>query len=347
MSRTVSIKILPFILGIALLILIFFLNLWLGSVSISIQETLKILFGSEVDSGNSTIILKTRFPSAVAAILAGAGLSIAGLYMQTFFRNPVAGPFILGISSGSALGVALFLMGGAYFSSVLAFSQALKGYSVVIFAGLGAFAVFLLVYLLSLRIRDNIVILIIGLMISSLSGALVQVLQSFTDMRSLQLFTVWTFGGFRDITQSQLMPFGLSVFIGLLILFSLLKKANLLLLGEEQARGFGLNIKQTRGWIMIGTCLLAGSITAFCGPIAFVGLAVPHLCRALFNTEDHRILFPAALIFGAVIALSCNLLSVMPWSDKALPLNAVTSLFGAPAVIWVILRNQRSAGGFR
>lgn len=330
-----------------LLLLCFLLNLALGSVNIPIAEILGTLlgFGAE-NSAYQTIVLKSRLPAAITATLAGIGLSISGLFMQTFFRNPVAGPFILGISSGAALGVAVLVLGGSIFGLSVFGDTLLYHGGVVVFAASGALLIFLGVYFLSLKMKSKVVLLIVGLMISGLIGSIVQILQGFAEMRSLQMFVIWTFGGFKSVTSGQLIPFSIVVLLGLGILFSQVKPSNLLLLGEEQAAGMGANLMRIKKMVIIGACILASVVTAFCGPVAFIGLAVPHFARAIFGTEDHRILFLACLFIGASTALLCNLISTLPGLDHALPLNAVTALFGAPVVVWVVLRNQDSTKGF-
>lgn len=335
-------------LGFILLLGAFLLNLLMGSVTVPLNQVLNLMLDSEsVEKVYRVIVVKNRLPAAVSAVLAGAALSASGLYMQTFFRNPVAGPFILGISSGSALGVSILILGGSAFGISFFSLGWLGSWSLIIAASLGSIFVFSGIYALSSRLKDHIVLLIVGLMLSSLIAAVVQILQSFSDQRSLQLFVIWTFGGFRDITNSQLLPFAMTVFLGIGMLLYVIKPANLILLGEEQALGMGVNLASVKKWIIFGACLLAAVVTAFCGPIGFIGLAVPHLARALFKTEDHRILLPGSILYGAVIALICNLLSTVPGTQFALPLNAVTAIFGAPAVVWIILRNQNSTGGFR
>jgi iron complex transport system permease protein len=319
----------------------------LGSVWIPLSEIFTALFDiASPGTAHQTIVLKSRLPAALTAILAGIGLSISGLFMQTFFRNPVAGPFILGISSGAALGVALLVLGGSIFGFSMWSNALLYRGGVVLFAATGALLIFLGIYFLSLRLKNKVVLLIVGLMISGLIGSIVQILQGFAEMRSLQMFVIWTFGGFKSVTSGQLLPFAIVVLLGLGILFSQVKPSNLLLLGEEQAAGMGANLKRIKKMVIIGACILASAVTAFCGPIAFIGLAVPHFARATFGTEDHRILFPACLFIGASTALVCNVISTLPGLDQALPLNAVTALFGAPVVVWVVLRNQDSTKGF-
>jgi iron complex transport system permease protein len=333
---------------LALFVLAFTLNLLLGSVMVPLKQVLALISDADsVEKVYRIIILKNRLPAALAATLAGAGLSAAGLYMQTFFRNPVAGPFILGISSGSALGVSLLILGGSAFGFSFLNAGALGSGALIIAASLGSLLVFSGIYALSTRLKDYVVLLIVGLMLSSLISAIVQILQSFSDQRSLQLFIIWTFGGFRDITLSQIWPFALMVLPGLGILTMVIKPANMLLLGEDQARGMGVDLGRVKKWIILGSCLLAAAVTAFCGPIGFIGLAVPHLARGLYKTEDHRVLLPASILYGAGIALICNLISSVPGTQYALPLNAVTAIFGAPAVVWIILKNQDSTGGFR
>jgi iron complex transport system permease protein len=291
------------------------------------------------------IIFNFRLPKAITAIIVGAGLSLSGLQMQTLFRNPLAGPFVLGISSGASLGVALLVMAGFNISFMFLDLNFLGNWLIVLAATLGASLVLILVVLISLRVKDSMALLIIGLMFGSATGALVGVLQFFSDARQIQAYLIWTFGNLGGMNWSELWVFIPAVFLGVIIAFVLIKHMNALLLGENYARSMGLKMNKVRIWIILSTSLIAGTITAFCGPIAFVGIAVPHLARMLFNSADHKILLPATLLIGAILMLVCDSIAQMPGSDYTLPINAITSLLGAPLVIWLIIkkRNLRSS----
>ncbi len=331
---------------ILLLVICFLANVSLGSVYISLSQILIILSGG---SGEKVvwenIIFNFRLPKAITAIIVGAGLSLSGLQMQTLFRNPLAGPFVLGISSGASLGVALLVMAGFNISFMFLDLNFLGNWLIVLAATLGASLVLILVVLISLRVKDSMALLIIGLMFGSATGALVGVLQFFSDARQIQAYLIWTFGNLGGMNWSELWVFIPAVFLGVIIAFVLIKHMNALLLGENYARSMGLKMNKVRIWIILSTSLIAGTITAFCGPIAFVGIAVPHLARMLFNSADHKILLPATLLIGAILMLVCDSIAQMPGSDYTLPINAITSLLGAPLVIWLIIkkRNLRSS----
>lgn len=328
--------------GMILMVLVFFLlDLILGSVLISLKDLLQSLRPGAGDNQWKFIIWDFRLPKALTAILVGAGLSVAGLMMQTLFRNPLAGPFVLGISSGASLGVALFVMligiGGLNLANLSHFgSLGLVGSSV-----LGSVMVMLLVILASVRVSDSVSILIIGIMFGSITGAVVSVLQYFSDPDSVHSFLVWTFGSLSGVTWSQFYVLAPLVMLGILLSFGMQKPLNALLLGENYARGMGVNVKASRLIIIILTSVIAGGLTAFTGPIAFVGVAVPHLARSLVKTSDHRILFPAVIALGSTLMLICDLISQLPGSNQVLPINSVTALFGAPVVIWVITRRRK------
>lgn len=328
--------------GMILMVLVFFLlDLILGSVLISLKDLLQGLRPGAGDNQWKFIIWDFRLPKALTAILVGAGLSVAGLMMQTLFRNPLAGPFVLGISSGASLGVALFVMligiGGLNLANLSHFgSLGLVGSSV-----LGSVMVMLLVILASVRVSDSVSILIIGIMFGSITGAVVSVLQYFSDPDSVHSFLVWTFGSLSGVTWSQFYVLAPLVMLGILLSFGMQKPLNALLLGENYARGMGVNVKASRLIIIVLTSVIAGGLTAFTGPIAFVGVAVPHLARSLVKTSDHRILFPAVIALGSTLMLICDLISQLPGSNQVLPINSVTALFGAPVVIWVITRRRK------
>ncbi|MGB1210911.1 MAG: FecCD family ABC transporter permease [Lacinutrix venerupis] len=327
---------LSFIILIIVLIVLFFVNVSLGSVSIPFNTVFKSLIGST----ENYIIQNYRLPKAITAILVGSGLGISGLLMQTLFRNPLAGPFVLGITSGASLGVALIIMGssvlGGFFTTLL-----ISKWSLVIAASLGSFLVLLTVLIVSSRVRDTMAILIIGLMFGSITAAVVSVLSYFSSAEDLQQYIFWGFGSLGDLQWNELKIFALIYSLGLLFSIASIKALNTLLLGENYAKSLGLNIKQSRLIIIIATSLLAGTITAFAGPIAFIGLAIPHLTRQVFNTSNHKILLPAVFLFGAIIMLICDSIAQLPNTDYTLPINAITSLIGAPVVVWLLVRKKK------
>ncbi len=330
-----------FVLLWVLLISMFFINVSLGSVSIPLVQTFKLILNLQVESSIwETIFWQFRLPKAIAAIAVGAALSTSGLQMQTLFRNPLAGPFVLGISSGASLGVALVIMASYSFGGVITALGFLGTGIIALAASLGAFLVLLLVVMASSKIRDSMTLLIVGLMFGSATGAAVSILQYFSDARDIQAFIIWTFGSLGGITDDEMKIFLPAIIIGLSIAFILSKPLNALLLGENYARSMGVNIRKTRLWIIISTSLLAGGVTAFCGPIAFIGIAVPHLTRLLFNTSDHKLLMPLVCITGAIVMLLSDSIAQLPGSQHVLPINAITSLLGAPVIIWIIMRRK-------
>lgn len=327
-----------FFLLIIALLLAFLVNLSLGSVYIPILGTIRMIFHFPVDNPSWDIIFwQFRFPKAIAAISVGTALSVSGLQMQTLFRNPLAGPFILGISSGASLGVAIVVMASYAFGGLFQALGVFGSGIIAVVATLGAFLVLLLVVIASAHIKDSMTLLIIGLMFGSATGAAVSILQYFSDARDIQAFLIWTFGSLGGITREEMSIFLVTIGIGLCMAFVLSKPLNALLLGENYARSMGVNIKRTRLLIIVSASLLAGGVTAFCGPIAFVGIAVPHLTRLLFNTSNHKLLFPLVCITGAIVVLISDTIAQLPGSEHTLPINAITSLFGAPVIIWIIL----------
>lgn len=332
--------ILPILAGI--MILAFLGDLLFGSVRLSFKDFSDVLLGKSDNQNIGYIIWSLRFPKAITAILAGSGLALCGLMMQTLFRNPLAGPFVLGISSGASLGVALLVMASSWFGGN-ALVQALPygHWGMVIAAMAGALAVMLFVMLVSVRVADSVSILIIGMMFGSATGAVVSLLQYFSDPDTVKSFLVWTFGDISAVTGPHLKLLTPLVIAGIAAGILLRKPLNALLLGENHARVIGVNVRRSRIVIILITSLLTGAITAFTGPIAFVGVAVPHLARAILRTSDHRHLTPATLMCGAIIMLICDILAQLPAANQVLPINTVTAIFGAPVVIWVILRNRR------
>ncbi len=323
------------------LIICFIINISLGSVSIPLKDIFNSIIG--IETGQETwqyIIQNYRLPKAFTAILVGSGLGISGLLMQTLFRNPLAGPFVLGISSGASLGVALIILGSSFFGSVFAVLLISK-WSIVIAASLGSFLVLISVMAVSLKIRDTMAILIIGLMFSSITAAIVSVLSYFGSAEQLQQYIFWGFGSLGNLSWNELSILFIIYCFGIILSISSIKSLNSLLLGENYAKSLGLNIKKSRLIIIIATSLLAGTITAFAGPIAFIGLAIPHLTRQIFNTSNHKILLPAVFLFGAIVMLICDSIAQVPNSDYTLPINAITSLVGAPVVIWLLVRKRK------
>ncbi len=329
-----------FIVLTLLVVVVFFLQLLLGSVAIPATDVFQILLGRY--TGNeawANIVIESRLPAALSAILAGAGLSVSGLQMQTLFRNPVAGPYVLGISSGASLGVALFIMAASVFG--VRELHLLGSWGIILAAAAGAVLIFLFNFVISYRLSDVVAILIIGLMIGGGISAFIEIMQAFTSNEALKNYVLWTFGSFRYISLTQVLYLSVVVVAGILFSYMLTKPLNLLLLGDTYAVSSGLNIRNAKVLIVLCTSLLAGSITAFCGPVGFVGLAVPHLARSLFKTADHKLLTPASVLLGAVICGLCNVIASTPGSDNILPINAVTSLLGAPVVIWIIIRQRK------
>ncbi|MFD2550651.1 FecCD family ABC transporter permease [Bizionia sediminis] len=322
-----------------LLLLCFGLNISLGSVSIPLSAIFKSFLGTLEHESWSYIITEYRLPKAFTAILVGSGLGISGLLMQTLFRNPLAGPFVLGISSGASLGVALVILGAGMFGGVFAAFLGSK-WSIIIAASLGSFLVLLAVLIVSSRVRDTMALLIIGLMFGSITTAVVSVLSYFSSAEQLQQYIFWGFGSLGNLSWAELGIFVAVYGSGLLITLASIKALNSLLLGENYAKSLGLNITQSRLLIIIATSLLAGTITAFAGPIAFIGLAIPHITRQIFTTSNHKVLIPAVFLLGAIVMLLCDCIAQLPNSDYTLPINAITSLIGAPVVIWLLVRKR-------
>ena len=314
---------------------LFLTNISLGSVSIPIKEILRALFS---DTGTASEILwQFRLPKALTCILAGSALATGGLLMQTLFRNPMAGPDVLGLTSGASLFVALLLMAGQY--SGLAFIQG--PWSVALAASLGGATVFILIIGIARYVQDNTALLIVGLMISAATSSVVSVLQFTSQANDLQTFMIWMLGSVGSTNWSEIIVLALIVVAGLAISMTMIKALNGMLLGESYAVSLGINIKQGRIIIVLITGMMVGAVTAFCGPIAFVGLAVPHLVRLILPTTNHKTLLPAVCLGGATLLLLCDILAQLPGSTQVLPLNAITSLIGAPVVIWMVIKAKR------
>ena len=327
----------------ALLVGLFVLDIALGSVAIPLSEVVFILLGRSSDSVAWVgIVEQIRVPKAITAVLAGAALSVGGLQMQTLFRNPLAGPSVLGITSGASLGVALVtLTTGSTVTTFATQSLGLsQGWLIVLAATGGAAAVLLLILWVSFRVNDYVVLLIVGLMVGNITLSIVGIWQYFSQPEQLQNYVLWTLGSLHSVTPRHLPVLLVVIGAGIILSFLSSKWLNALLLGESYARSLGLNISQTRAIIIVTTSLMAGAITGFCGPIGFVGIAVPHLTRSLLRTSNHFILIPGVMLTGAIVMLGCDIISQVPGSQTVLPINAITALVGSPVVIWVILRNR-------
>jgi len=325
-----------------LLPLFFLLDLLIGSYYISIAEILKAIFRTEnADSQVLLIVNQFRIPKAITAILAGAALSVAGLQMQTVFRNPLAGPYILGVSSGASLGVALLVLGtGGLLGGTI--GSVASSWGIVAAAWLGSGLILLLIIMISSRIKEIMTILILGILISSAISSIVNILQYFSNESMLKSFVIWTMGSLGSVTNVQLAVLFPSVLIGILIAFLSSKFLDAFLLGENYARSMGMNVRIARMLVFLSTAILAGSITAFCGPIGFIGIAVPHIARMALQTAKHSLLIPGTILIGALMMLLSDIISQLPGSESTLPVNSVTALLGIPIVVWIIIRNNNS-----
>lgn len=322
-------------------ILLFFLNLFVGSVTIPFADLFNVFFGSEVNPTVSTIVFDYRLPQAVTALFAGAALSVAGLLMQTLFRNPLADPSMLGISSGAGLGVAItILLTGILGGSALSTMGIWSNLGVSLAAFVGATLVLMLILGFSSRVRNMTTLIIIGLMVSYLAGSLTDIMKFFSMKEDIHAFVIWGMGSFSAVGTSKLMFFSISIALGLFASLFMSKNLNVILLGDLYAENLGVNVKRNNLFIILVSGYLTAIVTAYCGPIAFLGLAIPHLTRFIFKTSDHRILVPAVMLIGMVVSLLCSLVARMPGFEGNLPINAVTAFIGAPIVIWVILRKR-------
>ena len=334
-----------FILLLITLILVFlFLNMVLGSVSIPMKSIWNILTGQGNEATSwQNIIWKSRFPQALTALVAGAGLSISGLQMQTVFRNPLAGPSVLGISSGASLGVAfVVLLSGSIGGIALSHLGFMGEVALSLAAIAGSLSVMSLIVFASHKVKGNVTLLIIGVMIGYLANAIIGILKFFSVEEDIKAYVIWGLGSFSRVSGNQMMLFVTIMAILLPLSFLLVKTLNLLMLGDGYARNLGLNVKQARVLVISCSGVLTAIVTAYCGPIIFLGLAVPHLCRAVFQTSDHRVLMPACLVMGSALALACNLIARMPGFEGALPVNSVTALIGAPVVASVLFRKRKN-----
>ena len=326
------------LLGLILVVL-FVVDLLTGSVHISFEDIIMALSGkAEADIIN--ILYGFRLPRALTALLAGMALSVSGLQMQTVFRNPLAGPYVLGISSGASLGVAILILG---LSSVIStnISLAFNSWAIVGAAWIGSGFVLVLIMIVSVRVRDIMTVLILGIMFASAVSAIVSIMQYFSDESMLKSFVIWTMGSLGNLSWQQLNILIISIIAGLLISILTTKMLNALLLGEDHARSIGLKIRKARILIFISTSILAGSVTAFCGPLAFIGIAVPHICRLIFATSSHNYLIPGTMMLGSIALLLSDIISQLPGNGRILPVNSVTALIGIPVLIWIIVRRNK------
>mgnify|MGYP000261274229 FL=1 len=336
-----------FILIFISILIFFILNLVLGTVSIPVGSVWNILFGIKEESIIwENIIWKSRFPQTITALMAGAGLSISGLQMQTLFRNPLAGPSELGISSGASLGVAfIILLSGSVGGTALIKMGLFGEIAISIAAVAGALAIMIIIIAISRFVRGNVILLIIGVMIGYIATAIIGVLKFFSNDEDVRAYVIWGLGSFSKVSGNQVYTFVGIMIVLIPLSFLLIKTLNLMLLGDGYARNLGLNVKRARLYVIVCSCIITAIVTAYCGPIVFLGLAVPHLCRTIFVSSDHRILMPAVTLTGASLALFCNLVARMPGFEGALPINSITALIGAPIVISVLFGKRKNEVG--
>lgn len=330
-----------------LIVFAFLLDVALGSVHIPVKEVVRTLFSP--DTADDTwlyIIGKIRLPKAITAVIVGCGLSVSGLQMQTLFRNPLAGPSVLGITAGASLGVALVMLSAGTITSLYTIQElGISGSWLIILASsLGAALIMVLIVTISSSLRNNVIVLIVGVMIANITFSIISIWQYFSSPELIKDYLIWTFGSLGGVTGDQLLILAIVVTIGILISFLSSKLMDALLLGDNYARSMGLTVKRARILMIGSTSLLAGGITAFCGPIGFIGIAVPHLTRALFNTSNHKVLIPACCLVGTLLMLVCDLIAQLPGSQTVLPINVITALVGAPVVIWIIVGRNKLNG---
>ncbi|MEX2513764.1 MAG: iron ABC transporter permease [Cyclobacteriaceae bacterium] len=331
-----------FLIGIGTCLIIWLFNLGTGSVIIPVSDLVKRPFeGPFPREAWEIILMEYRLPKSITAMLAGIGLSISGLQMQTFFRNPLAGPYVLGISSGAGLGVGILSMAGTAlgWQTMVGYGA---GWPIILAASIGSILVLLLIGLTAWRVRDSMTLLILGLMFGSIASAGLHILAYFSEAEQLKMFMIWSMGSLGDTGWDQVKVLAVAILVGLIPVILWIKPFNAMLLGENYAQSLGVNTTHLKWVMIISTGILTGSITAFCGPIAFIGIAIPHIARMAFKTSDHKILFPAVALIGTIGVLFCDSLSQLPGSYQTLPINAVTTLIGAPVVIWLIIKRDFS-----
>jgi iron complex transport system permease protein len=321
-----------------LVVVLFIADILFGSVSIPLRQLLDVLANREADTAYKEILLNYRLPKALTAILVGSALSVSGLLMQSLFRNPLAGPDVLGVNAGAGLGVALITL---LASGAGGFFMGMGSWGLVVAAIIGAAAVLLLVMLVAVKVPDLVSLLIIGLMFGYVGGALTSVFQHLSNPDTLKVFITWTFGSLSAVSWSMMPALVLVVFLGMVISFALVKRLNVLLIGESYAKALGVSVTHTRYLILLATALMAGGVTAFAGPVTFIGVTVPHIARGLFKSWDHRLVMPASVLVGAGLMLVCDMVTQLPGlGGNTLPINSVTALFGAPIIIWILVRRS-------
>ena len=329
-----------FLVFILFAIILVFIDLFTGSISINIKESFQlILNGPDPDNYLSVIFFDIRFPRILTAITAGLALSVSGLLMQTLFRNPLAGPYVLGVSSGAGLGVALIILGFSAFGFNL--SQVLGDGGIILAACLGSGLFMFIIFTVSLRVKDVMTLLVLGILLGSAAGAIINIFQFMGSEHSLKLFVLWTMGSLSNTTWSQWIVMSSVVFVGIFIAYLVSYSLNVWLLGEEHAKSSGVNVFRIRNLMFLSTTLLAGSVTAFCGPLAFIGIAAPHIARVLLKTSDHRLLIPFSGLVGIIMLLVADILSQVPTSGMILPINTTTSILGIPIVFWIVIKGKR------
>lgn len=342
MSRNTRIVLM--LLLIVSIVVFLVLNLLLGTVKIPVGDVIDILIGAKSDNRIWTnIVMKSRLPQSLTAMMAGAGLGVSGLLMQTVFRNPLAGPSVLGISSGASLGVAcVVLLSGSIGGVALSKLGVIGEVTITLSAIIGSLLIMALIAFVAQKVRGNVTLLIMGVMIGYIANAIIGVLKFFSAEEDIRAYVIWGLGSFSRVSGGQTWVFIVLMLIILPLAFFMIKTLNLLLLGDSYARNLGLNIKRARLLVIGCSGILVAVVTAYCGPIVFLGLAVPHICRGLFHTSNHATILPASLLGGASLALLCNLIARLPGFEGALPVNSVTALVGAPVVMWVLFNKRRS-----
>lgn len=333
-------KIKWFILILALPILGLF-DIIFGSAHIPLQEFFDLMGGKAITRSNEIIILQSRLPKALTAILAGGAISLSGLLMQTLFRNPLAGPYLLGVSSGAGLGVAILVMGSTFFGF-----QSIFGWTLTVAALSGSVGILLLLFLVSLKVKDIMTLLIVGIMVGSIASAIIGIFQYFSSDAQLKSFLIWTLGSLEGLKEAELMILTAALLVLTILAISMNKSLNLLLLGESYAKSLGVRLLQSRLLIIFISGALAGLITAYCGPIGFVGIVVPHICRLWFKSSSHLILIPASVLLGANVLLLSDILSHLPSGGISLPINSVTAILGIPVILWLLLSRQNISKTF-
>lgn len=340
MSDALNTKV-KWLILILLLPLLGLLDIIFGSAYIPLNDFIDLMSGESISRSNEIIILQSRLPKALTAILAGASISLAGLLMQTLFRNPLAGPYLLGVSSGAGLGVAILVMGATFFGFQFAF-----GWTLTLAALLGSVGILFLLFLVSLKVKDIMTLLIVGIMVGSIATAIIGILQYFSSDAQLKSFLIWTLGSLEGLQADELGVLTVALLVLTALTISMNKSLNLLLLGESYAKSLGVNLIQSRLMIIFISGALAGLITAYCGPIGFVGIVVPHICRLWFRSSAHLILVPASILLGANVLLLSDIISHLPSDGISLPINSVTAILGIPIILWLMLSKQKISSTF-